>query len=141
MVVCVQLTVEVSTFKDMETLAVNIKDSFPSLLVLASHNDSEGFKLLLDKEGASSINEVGIWYGRQNGSTEIVLELKTPLMVATTYGCTDVVKVILSYPDVDVNFACGANKSTALHCAASGGSANVVDAVACHLEGLNQSPH
>lgn len=129
MVVCVQLTVEVSTFKDMETLAVNIKDSFPSLLALASHNDSEGFKLLLEKEGAASINEAGIWYGRQTGSTEIVLEHKTPLMVAATYGSIDVMKVILLYPDVDVNFACVANKSTALHCAASGGSANVVDAV------------
>jgi len=63
----------------METLAVNIKDSFPSSLVLASRNDSEGFKILLNKQGASSINEVGIWYGRQNGSMEIVLEHKTPL--------------------------------------------------------------
>jgi ankyrin repeat protein len=112
----------------MESLSVNIKDSFPSLLVLASYNDSEGFKLLLNKEGASSIIEVGIWYGRQNGSTEIVLEHKTPLMVAATYGSIDVMKVILSYHDVDVNFACGVNKSTALHYVASGGSANVVNA-------------
>ncbi|XP_050920428.1 zinc finger CCCH domain-containing protein 30 [Lathyrus oleraceus] len=100
-----------------------------SLLEFASNNDIEGFKLLLDKEGASSINEVGIWYGRQHGSKRIVMDYKTPLMVVAAYGSIDVMKLILSYPEADVNFAYGVNKSTALHCAASGGSVNIVDAV------------
>ncbi|KAI5421294.1 zinc finger CCCH domain-containing protein 30 [Lathyrus oleraceus] len=113
----------------MKTLTVNTEHSFSSLLEFASNDDIEGFKLLLDKEGASSINEVGIWYGRQNGSKKIVMDYKTPLMVAAAYGSIDVMKLILSYPEADVNFACGVNKSTALHCAASGGSVNVVDAV------------
>ncbi|XP_058744142.1 zinc finger CCCH domain-containing protein 30-like [Vicia villosa] len=113
----------------MKTLTVNTEDSFSSLLEFASNNDIEGFKQLLDKEGASSINEVGIWYGRQNGSNKIVMDYKTPLMVAATYGSIDVMKLILSYPEADVDFACGVNKSTALHCAASGGSVNVVEAV------------
>ncbi|XP_004510954.1 zinc finger CCCH domain-containing protein 30-like [Cicer arietinum] len=113
----------------MKTLTIDTEDSFSSLLEFASNNDIEGFKLLLDKEGASSINEAGIWYGRQNGSKQIVLEHRTPLMVAATYGSIDVMKLILSYPEADVNFACGVNKSTALHCAASGGSVNVVDVV------------
>ncbi|KAJ1388620.1 Zinc finger, CCCH-type [Sesbania bispinosa] len=118
----------------MKTLTINTEDSFSSLLELASNNDIEGFKLLLDKEG-SSINEVGLWYGRQNGSKQIVLEHRTPLMVAATYGSIDVLKLILSRPEADVNFACGVNKSTALHCAASGGSVNAVDAVKLLLSG------
>ncbi|CAJ2657480.1 unnamed protein product [Trifolium pratense] len=113
----------------MKTLAVNTEDSFSSLLEFASNNDIEGFKLLLDKEGASSINKAGIWYGRQCGSKQIVLDHKTSLMVASTYGSIDVIKLIVSYPEADVNFACGVSKMTALHCAASGGSVNVVDAV------------
>ncbi|XP_057458639.1 zinc finger CCCH domain-containing protein 30-like [Lotus japonicus] len=112
----------------MKTLTVNTEDSFSSLLELASNNDFEGFKELLYKD-ASSINEVGLWYVRQNGSKQIVLEHRTPLMVAATYGSIDVLKVILSCPEADVNFACGVNKSTALHCAASGGSVKAVDAV------------
>lgn len=122
--------VQVSTNeKDMKTLTVNTQDSFTSLLELASNNDVEGFKSLSDKEGASSINEVGLWYVRQNGSKQVVLEHRTPLMVAATYGSIDVIKLILSRPESDVNFACGTNKTTALHCAASGGSVNAVDAV------------
>ncbi|KAK7405479.1 hypothetical protein VNO78_06817 [Psophocarpus tetragonolobus] len=112
----------------MKTLSVNTEDSFSSLLELASNNDTEGLKVLLEKD-SSSINEVGVWYGRQNGSKQIVLEHKTPLMVAATYGSIDVMKLILMYPEADVNFACGANKTTALHCAASGGSANAAEAV------------
>ncbi|KAK7317316.1 hypothetical protein RJT34_01436 [Clitoria ternatea] len=112
----------------MKTLTVNTEDSFSILLELASNNDIEGFKLLLEKD-RSSINEVGLWYGRTNGSKQIVLEHRTPLMVAATYGSIDVLKLILACPEADVNFACGANKTTALHCAASGGSVNSIDSV------------
>ncbi|KAK7283886.1 hypothetical protein RIF29_13634 [Crotalaria pallida] len=112
----------------MKTLTIHTEDSFSSLLELASNNDIEGFKVLLDKD-PPSINEVGLWYARQNGSKQIVLEHRTPLMVAATYGSIDVMKIILSHPEADVNFACVMNKSTALHCAASGGSVNAVDAV------------
>ncbi|CAL0303434.1 unnamed protein product [Lupinus luteus] len=112
----------------MKTLTIHTEDSFSSLLELASNNDTESFKALLDKD-PSSINEVGLWYARQNGSKQIVLEHRTPLMVAATYGSIEVMKIILSRPEADVNFACAMNESTALHCAASGGSVNVVDAV------------
>ncbi|MCI42098.1 zinc finger CCCH domain-containing protein 30-like, partial [Trifolium medium] len=78
---------------------------------------------------ASLINEVGLWYVRQNGSKQIVLEHRTPLMVAASYGSIDILKLILSCPEADVNFSCGTDKGTALHCAASGGSVNAVDAV------------
>ncbi|KAL2330785.1 hypothetical protein Fmac_018366 [Flemingia macrophylla] len=114
--------------KDMENLTVHTEDSFSSLLEFASNNDFEDFKLALDRD-ASLIHEVGIWYVRQIGSKQIVLEHRTPLMVAATYGSMDVIKLILSCPETDVNFSCGTDRSTALHCAASGGSINAVDVV------------
>ncbi|KAK7323209.1 hypothetical protein VNO77_26673 [Canavalia gladiata] len=112
----------------MKNLTVHTEDSFSSLLELASNNDFDDFKLALDRD-ASLINEVGLWYVRQSGSKQIVLEHRTPLMVAAMYGSIDVLKLIISYPEVDVNFSCGTDKSTALHCAASGGSVNAVGVV------------
>jgi hypothetical protein len=121
--------VEVSNnVKDMKNLTVRTDDSFSSLLEFASNNDFEEFKVALDSD-ASLINEVGLWYVRQNGSKQIVLEHRTPLMVAASYGSIDILKLILSCPEADVNFSCGTDKGTALHCAASGGSVNAVDAV------------
>ncbi|TKY49596.1 Zinc finger CCCH domain-containing protein 30 [Spatholobus suberectus] len=114
--------------KDMKNLTVHTEDSFSCLLELASNNDFEDFKQVLDRD-ASLINEVGVWYVRQIGSKQVVLEHRTPLMVAATYGSIDVLKLVLSCPEADVNFSCGTDKSTALHCAASGGSVNAVDVV------------
>ncbi|KAK8469220.1 hypothetical protein PHAVU_005G022000 [Phaseolus vulgaris] len=114
--------------KDMKDLTVCAEDSFSCLLELASNNDFEDFKLALDSD-ISLINKVGLWYVRQIGSKQIVLEHRTPLMVASMYGSLDVLKLILSWPGADVNFSCGTDRSTALHCAASGGSVNAVDVV------------
>lgn len=114
--------------KDMKDLTVCAEDSFSCLLELASNNDFEDFKLALDND-ISLINKVGLWYVRQIGSKQIVLEHRTPLMVASMYGSLDVLKLILSWPGADVNFSCGTDRSTALHCAASGGSVNAVDVV------------
>ncbi|XP_044493920.1 zinc finger CCCH domain-containing protein 30-like [Mangifera indica] len=112
----------------MNNLSVETEDSFSSLLELASNNDLEGFKRVLERD-PSCIDEVGLWYGRQKGSKQIVREPKTPLMVAATYGSVEVLKLILMYSMADVNLTCGTDKSTALHCAASGGSPNMVDVV------------
>ncbi|KAA8520244.1 hypothetical protein F0562_014500 [Nyssa sinensis] len=112
----------------MSQLTVETEDSFPSLLELAANNDFEALKQLVERD-ASAIDEVGLWYGRKKGSKQIVLEHRTPLMVAATYGSVDVLKLILSQLEVDVNFSCGPDKCTALHCAASGGSFNSVDVV------------
>ncbi|KAF8396158.1 hypothetical protein HHK36_017771 [Tetracentron sinense] len=109
----------------MNNLTVETEDSFSSLLELAANNDLEGFKQSIDCD-ASAIDEIGLWYGRQKGSKQMVLEQRTPLMVAATYGSVDVLKLILSLSKADVNRSCGPEKSTALHCAASGGSVNSV---------------
>ncbi|KAG6743844.1 hypothetical protein POTOM_052547 [Populus tomentosa] len=113
---------------DMNHLTIKTEDAFASLLELAANNDVEGFKKSIERD-PSSVDEIGLWYGRQKGSKQMVNDLRTPLMVAATYGSIDVIKVILSLSDVDVNRSCGADKSTALHCAASGGAVNAVDVV------------
>ncbi|XP_010909716.1 zinc finger CCCH domain-containing protein 24 [Elaeis guineensis] len=119
-----------SPAKPMSHLTVVTDDCFSSLLELAANNDADGFRRSLDRD-PSAVDEVGMWYGRKKGSNQMVLERRTPLMVAATYGSLDVLRLILSLSVVDVNRDCGPgpDSTTALHCAASGGSANAVDAV------------
>ncbi|KAJ1429938.1 Zinc finger, CCCH-type [Sesbania bispinosa] len=87
----------------MNHFSVDTDDSFASLLELAANNDVEGFKRLIECD-PSSVDEVGLWYGRRKGSKQMVNEQRTPLMVAATYEHCP-------------------------HCAASGGAENAVDAV------------
>nr|AZL19371.1 transcription factor CCCH-1 [Diospyros kaki] len=119
----------------MNNLTVETEGTFPSLLELAANNDVEGFKECV-QHNLSLIDVVGLWYGRQKGSKQMVLEHRTPLMLSATYGSVDVVRLILSFSDlgIDVNRACGLDRSTALHCAASGGSKHAVDVVKLLLE-------
>ncbi|CAK7331030.1 unnamed protein product [Dovyalis caffra] len=118
---------ESSSFtKDMSN-CIDSEHSFSSLLEFAADNDVEGFKRSVFDE--SEVKEVGVWYGRQGASRKMVLEQRTPLMMAAKYGSVDIVKLILSQPEVDVNFCCGPDKSTALHCAASGGSVNAINVI------------
>ncbi|XP_044468305.1 zinc finger CCCH domain-containing protein 30-like [Mangifera indica] len=116
------------TNMDMNHLTVETDDTFASLLELAANNDFEGFRRSIERD-PSGIDENGLWYGRQKGSKQMVNEQRTPLMVAATYGSIDIIRLILSQSDADVNRACGNDNSTALHCAASGGALNAVDVV------------
>ncbi|OAY43178.1 zinc finger CCCH domain-containing protein 30 [Manihot esculenta] len=113
---------------DMNHLTVETEDAFASLLELAANNDSEGFKRSIECDPLS-VDETGLWYSRQKGFKQMVNQYRTPLMVAATYGSVDVMRLILSLSDADVNRSCGSDKSTALHCAASGGAPNALDAV------------
>lgn len=113
---------------EMNHLTVQTEDTFASLLELAANNDTEGFKRSIERD-PSCIDEIGLWYGRKKGSKQMVNEHRTPLMVAATYGSIDVMKLIISLSDADVNRPCSLDKSTALHCAASGGAVNAVEAV------------
>ncbi|XP_008778227.2 zinc finger CCCH domain-containing protein 24-like [Phoenix dactylifera] len=113
---------------DMNHLTLETDDNFSSLLELVADNDADGLRRAVD-EYPSAVDEIGLWYGRKKGSNRMVLEPRTPLMVAATYGSIEVLQLILSSSSVDVNRCCGPDKTTALHCAASGGSANAVDAV------------
>ncbi|KAI0493115.1 hypothetical protein KFK09_027391 [Dendrobium nobile] len=107
----------------MNKLTVEIEDTFASVLELAANNDVDGFKRSIDRDPLA-IDEVGDWYGRKK-----VIEQRTPLMVASTYGSLDVLELILNLSSENVNRCCGPDKTTALHCAASGGSVNAVEAV------------
>ncbi|KAG6513418.1 zinc finger CCCH domain-containing protein 24-like [Zingiber officinale] len=112
----------------MHSCTVKVDDSLSSLLEFAADNDVDGFKRCLD-HNPSAGDEVGCWYGRSRGSNRIVLDQRTPLMVSSTYGSLDVLKLILSLASIDINRHCGSDNTTALHCAASGGSLTAVAVV------------
>ncbi|CAI9103088.1 OLC1v1001522C1 [Oldenlandia corymbosa var. corymbosa] len=112
----------------MSKLTVVTEDCFSSLLELAANNDAEGFKRMVEQD-PSSVDEVGLWLVRRTDIKKIVNEERTPLMVAATYGSVDVLRLIVTLPEVDLNRTCGPNKFTALHCATSGGAVNAVNVV------------
>ncbi|XP_062214885.1 zinc finger CCCH domain-containing protein 24-like [Phragmites australis] len=102
-------------------LTVDTDDAFASLLELAADDDAEGLRRALERAPPATADEAGLWYGRRK-----VLEHRTPLMVAATYGSLAALRLLLSLPSVDVNRRCD---TTALHCAASGGSRTAVETV------------
>ncbi|MBA0605022.1 hypothetical protein Godav_017638 [Gossypium davidsonii] len=114
---------------DCLTGAVGNNCSFSVLLEFAADNDVEGFQRYMIASHVSLVGEVGLWYGCRKSSKQMVVEQRTPLMIAARYGSVDVVKLILSLSEVDVNLSCGPDKRTALHCAASGGSIRAVEVV------------
>ncbi|KAI5057312.1 hypothetical protein GOP47_0027327 [Adiantum capillus-veneris] len=106
------------------------------LLELAADNDLEGFQMLVEK-GNCKVDVVGPWYVRRNGSRQMVLEQRTPAMIAALYGSLDVLKYIVKHyclfeGDIDQRY--GHDGSTALHCAAAGSSEFAVEAARILLE-------
>ncbi|CAM0875311.1 unnamed protein product [Alopecurus aequalis] len=105
-------------------LTVDTDDAFAGLLELAADDDADGLLRALDRAPPAAADEPGLWYGRRKA-----LEHRTPLMVAATYGSLAALRLLLALPSVDVNRRCGPDGTTALHCAASGGSSSAVEAV------------
>ncbi|KAJ3674842.1 hypothetical protein LUZ60_005458 [Juncus effusus] len=104
------------------------EESFSNLLELAANDDLPVFKSAVAADPAAA-DQPGLWYARNKVTNRMVLEHRTPLMVAATYGSTNVLRYLLSLPSVDVNARCGPESTTALHCAASGGSHKAVESV------------
>ncbi|KAL0402916.1 UNVERIFIED_CONTAM: Zinc finger CCCH domain-containing protein 29 [Sesamum radiatum] len=98
------------------------------LLELAATDDLAGFICEVEERGCD-VDEVGFWYGRSFGSRKMGFEERTPVMIASLYGSTEILKYIIGSGRVDVNKACGSDGATALHCAAAGGSWSSVEVV------------
>ena len=67
----------------------------------------------------------------------MVLEQRTPAMIAALYGSLEVLKYIVqSYTTygADINQVCGNDNTTALHCAVAGGSMFAVEVVKLLLD-------
>ncbi|MQL41490.1 ankyrin repeat domain-containing protein, partial [Escherichia coli] len=90
-------------------------------LELSASDDFEAFKREVEEKGLD-VNEAGFWYGRRIGSKKMGYEKRTPLMIASLFGSTRVVKYIIETGRVDVNLPHGSDRATALHCAVAGGS-------------------
>ncbi|KAI3470887.1 hypothetical protein Pfo_027550 [Paulownia fortunei] len=98
------------------------------LLELAATDDLAGFIYEVEERG-SDVDEVSFWYGRSFGSKKMGFEERTPIMIASLYGSTEVLKYIIGTGKLDVNRACGSDGAAALHCAAAGGSWSSVEVV------------
>ncbi|KAI4299355.1 hypothetical protein L6164_032822 [Bauhinia variegata] len=96
-------------------------ENFSVLLELAASDDLEAFRTEVEGRGFD-VNEASFWYGRRIGSKKMGTEKRTPLMIASLFGSTKVLKYIIEKSGVDVNRACGSDRATALHCAAAGGA-------------------
>ncbi|KAJ3673010.1 hypothetical protein LUZ60_006384 [Juncus effusus] len=107
----------------MTNLTIQTDDSFATLLELAANDDLPALQRYISQNPASA-DEPGLWYSRRK-----LLEPRTPLMVASTYGSLNTLSFLLSLPSVDPNRHCGSDSTTALHCAASGGSSSAPDSV------------
>ncbi|RDX73132.1 Zinc finger CCCH domain-containing protein 29, partial [Mucuna pruriens] len=107
--------------------------NFSVLLELSASDDFEAFKREVDERGLD-VNEAGFWYGRRIGSKKMGSETRTPLMIASLFGSTKVLKYILEAGSVDVNRVCGSDRATALHCAAAGGSESSLEIVKLLLD-------
>lgn len=103
------------------------------LFELSASDDFDAFKREVDEKGLD-VNEVGFWYGRGFRSKKMGFEKRTPLMIASLFGSTKVVKYIIETLKVDVNGACGSDMATALHCAVAGGSEYSLEVVKLLLD-------
>ncbi|KAK4436505.1 Zinc finger CCCH domain-containing protein 29 [Sesamum alatum] len=98
------------------------------LLEFAATDDLAAFICEVEERGCD-VDEVSFWYGRSFGSRKMGFEERTPLMIASLYGSTEILKYVIGTGKVDVNRACGSDGATALHCAAAGGSWSSVEVV------------
>ncbi|KAJ6803424.1 putative zinc finger CCCH domain-containing protein 33 [Iris pallida] len=102
--------------------------SIDLLLELSASDDVSAIKFF--NIGDQVIDSSGVWYCRSVGpGRRMGLHDRTPLMVAALYGSVSVLELLLSNPSVDVNRRSASDGATALHLAASGGSARALDAV------------
>ncbi|KAL3653481.1 hypothetical protein CASFOL_003162 [Castilleja foliolosa] len=112
-----------------EDKTVNSHKNCSNLLELAAADDLPGFIHEIEEKG-SDINESSFWYGKSFGSKKMGFEKRTPLMIASLYGSTQILNYILKTSKADfISKSCGSDRSTPLHCAAAGGSESSVEAV------------
>lgn len=102
-----------------DTLATASRSSI--LLELAALDDLDGFITAVE-QSTYPIDEPGLWYTRRIGSNKMSYEPRTPLMVASQYGSTNVLDYILRSGQSNINGVSGSDRVTALHCAVAGGS-------------------
>ncbi|CAA7392847.1 unnamed protein product [Spirodela intermedia] len=95
------------------------------LLEMAAADDLPSFRRAVEEAGLD-VDLPSPWYGRWG--RRMAFEERTPLMIAAMYGSSAVMEYILSTCAADVNRACGTDRFTALHCAASGGAPSSIDA-------------
>lgn len=97
------------------------------LLDLAARDDFGAFRHAVKEEGHDP-DAFSIWYGRQGGSDHLLVDQRTPAMVASEHGSVNVLSFLLSSGLVDVNKRSRAGSRTALHFCAAGASQRAAEA-------------
>lgn len=118
----------------------NVKKDFESggscLLEWAADDDLDRFRACVE-EGKVKVDDVGMWYVRSNGGRKMVLEQRTPAMIASLYGSINVLTFIsgrYAMQGGNIDQACGSDGGSALHYAAAGGSPRAIEAVKILLD-------
>ncbi|KAG6433268.1 hypothetical protein SASPL_104876 [Salvia splendens] len=91
------------------------------LLELAAADDLAGFIREIEERGVD-VNASRFWYGSSLSSKRSGFMERTPIMIASLYGSTNVLNYLIETCKVDVNKSCGSDAATALHCAAAAGA-------------------
>lgn len=103
------------------------------LLELSASDDVGAFRSQVEEKGFD-LNAASPWYGRRVGSKKMGIEKRTPLMIASLFGSTRVLKYIIETGRIDVNRTSGSDRATALHFAVIGGSESSLDIVKLLLD-------
>ncbi|WOL16286.1 hypothetical protein Cni_G25073 [Canna indica] len=104
-------------------------DAAALLLELAAFDDLVAFKRAVEDEGYP-LDAAAPWYSRSlGGGRRMAIQQRTPLMIAALYGSTAVIEYILSTRPAEAARPAATDGATALHCAASGGSPDSLEAV------------
>ena len=112
------------------------------ILAAAASNDVAATRWLIEHERVH-VDELGDWFGctdvatsgsaKHAKSASLERKRRTPLMVAATHGSVDALSYLLRAGADPNSRSDDDEKATALHCAASGGSAMSVDCVTALL--------
>ncbi|GAQ79317.1 zinc finger CCCH domain-containing protein [Klebsormidium nitens] len=105
----------------------------PSLLDLAAKDELAAFRYSVLEEGLD-VDALYTWYGRRDGSDELLVDQRTPAMVAAEHGGVNVLSFILSSGPVDVNRRSRVDGRTALHFCVAGGSQRAAEAASMLLK-------
>ncbi|KAG6531045.1 zinc finger CCCH domain-containing protein 33-like [Zingiber officinale] len=96
------------------------------LLELAASDDVAAFKRAVEE--GRPLDTSAPWYVRSPGRG-MGYQQRTPLMIAALYGSTAVIDYILAASPAEAARSAASDGTTALHCAAAGGSADSLEAV------------
>eukprot|EP00250_Pteridium_aquilinum_P032840 c4777_g1_i1 orf=1-948(-) len=128
-----------SPLKGKRILTLDVEKGYDNeecLLELAADDDLDRFRRCVEEKKVK-VDVIGTWYVRRNGARQMVVEQRTPAMIAALYGSINVLAYIMNQYAMhggNIDQPCGYDASSALHCAAAGGSPHALQVVKLLLD-------